>query len=134
MNYGMPPPPNTMIPNTVTSMSLSAGASPLLSPGVMMGGPTFSISHDNGNMLVPELNDAPLAFKSKKQLDPSITQQQIDEAWTEHNAGDGLLYYFNTITEESTWSKPKGFKSKKSEKKMWIRNRNPLHGNKFQVL
>lgn len=33
----------------------------------------------------------------------------MDEAWAEFTAPDGRKYYFNSITQENTWEKPKAF-------------------------
>lgn len=31
------------------------------------------------------------------------------QAWTAHKAGSGQVYYYNTLTKESAWSKPEGY-------------------------
>ncbi|GIL74510.1 hypothetical protein Vretifemale_4510, partial [Volvox reticuliferus] len=36
--------------------------------------------------------------------------RQVLAAWTVHKSEDGSVYYYNTVTEESTWEKPPGFK------------------------
>lgn len=39
-------------------------------------------------------------------------QKRASEAWIAHKAGDGSesVYYYNQLTEESTWERPEGFK------------------------
>lgn len=32
--------------------------------------------------------------------------------WTEHTAPDGRLYYYNSVTKQSSWEKPDELKTK----------------------
>jgi hypothetical protein len=38
-----------------------------------------------------------------------IVQEDSSNAWVEYYTEDGHLYYFNTITEESSWTQPEGY-------------------------
>lgn len=35
----------------------------------------------------------------------------VDAAWATYQTADGLEYYFNSVTEETTWDKPDSLKS-----------------------
>ncbi|PNH08734.1 Pre-mRNA-processing protein 40C, partial [Tetrabaena socialis] len=35
---------------------------------------------------------------------------QVLAAWTVHKSDDSSVYYYNTVTEESSWEKPAGFR------------------------
>ena len=41
-----------------------------------------------------------------------VCQVKKASAWSEHKAPDGRLYYYNTETKQSSWSKPEELMSK----------------------
>ena len=51
-----------------------------------------------------------LAATSPKNVSTPYTQEQIDQAWTEHT-NNGVKYYHNSISQESTYEKPKALQT-----------------------
>lgn len=41
--------------------------------------------------------------------DDTVKNEQLD-AWSAHRTATGVVYYYNSITGESTYEKPSGFK------------------------
>lgn len=56
----------------------------------------------------PWVPGMPMPFMPPPMADPAA-------CWSEHMAPDGRTYYFNLITQESVWDKPKVLKEKESE-------------------
>lgn len=36
-------------------------------------------------------------------------EAKVKRAWTAHKSDDGTVYYYNPLTNESSWSEPEGF-------------------------
>lgn len=49
-----------------------------------------------------------------ERLEQEERKQRVAAAWTAHKAPDGRVYYFNTETQESSWSRPQGFQGDES--------------------
>ena len=66
---------------------------------------------------------------------PVPTQQQIDDAWTEHTAPNGAKYYHNPLLNESTYSKPEALIKKDPPsapaKRQWQEYEDPSTGKKY---
>ena len=45
-----------------------------------------------------------------------IPARYPDDAWQEFSAPDGRKYYYNSITQENTWEKPKALIDKESKR------------------
>lgn len=63
-----------------------------------------------GPALPPEFDDHGSASVAGSGRDTAAVAPAIDpdsfEAWTAHEAEDGTVYYFNSVTGESTWDVP----------------------------
>ncbi|GBG69078.1 hypothetical protein CBR_g3777 [Chara braunii] len=44
-----------------------------------------------------------------KEVEAKKSNPDIEESWTAHKSADGTIYYYNSITGESTYERPKGF-------------------------
>lgn len=66
---------------------------------------------------------------------PVPTQQQIDDAWTEHTAPSGTKYYHNPLLNESTYTKPDALSRKEppshAAKRQWQQYEDPSTGKKY---
>lgn len=70
-----------------------------------------------GQQGVPQLSPLPKPNDKSKEGAASEEggkekekEEGAAENWTAHKTGDGQVYYYNTVTGESTYKKPKGFK------------------------
>ena len=71
----------------------------------------------------------------------AYTKEQIDQAWTEHFAPDSTKYYFNSISQESTYTKPECFTERQNNKievesakqtaSAWAEYTDPSTGKKY---
>ncbi|BDA46960.1 Transcription elongation regulator 1 [Coccomyxa sp. Obi] len=55
------------------------------------------------------------AHSSGAESESEALRQKEASAWIAHKAGDGQVYYYNTLTNESTWEKPEGYKGDASK-------------------
>lgn len=87
--------PNTAIlPSQLPSIPLPA--IPPLVPGFGITGQTF--------LPLP-------AVVPPSNLAPATAPPAVLPEWTEHKAPDGQVYYYNTITKQSSWTKPDQLKT-----------------------
>lgn len=68
--------------------------------------------------MVPSFNVPPPGFGSFPPPGIVIKQEMASEAlgcdtdhWSEHKAPDGRVYYYNSITKQSSWQKPDQLKT-----------------------
>ncbi len=63
------------------------------------------------------------------------TQQQIDDAWSEHTAPNGAKYYHNPLLKESTYTKPEALIKRDPpntpSKRQWQEYEDPSSGKKY---
>ena len=57
---------------------------------------------------IPQYASGSVGFKSDSihSQPPAQSKEQIDKAWGEHTAPSGIKYYHNSVTKESTYTKP----------------------------
>lgn len=65
--------------------------------------------------MVPSFNVPPPGFGSfpPPMVMPSqqLSPQTEGDQWTEHKAPDGRVYYYNSVTKQSSWQKPDQLKT-----------------------
>jgi pre-mRNA-processing factor 40 len=68
-------------------------------------------------------------------LPQPVAPSQIDEAWTEHTAPNSMKYFYNGITKESTFTKPKalmrGNGSNPSAEQPWVEYKDATTGKEY---
>ncbi|KAJ6839947.1 pre-mRNA-processing protein 40C [Iris pallida] len=85
-------------------VSMAIASEPVVStetsshPGGKLGTPLLPPGIDNGK----QANDLP--------KDGGDTRNGQIDAWTSHRTDSGAIYYYNSITKESTYTKPSSFK------------------------
>jgi hypothetical protein len=58
-----------------------------------------------------ELEAAAAALEAEADaMEAAERAARVAAAWTAHKAPDGRVYYFNTESQESSWTKPRGFR------------------------
>jgi len=81
---------------------------------------------------IPAIPVAPATTTARASVP---TQQQIDDAWTEHTAPNGAKYYHNPLLNESTYSKPEALIKKDlpstPAKRQWQEYEDPSTGKKY---
>lgn len=94
--------------------------------------PPATSYHSYAPAPVASIPAAPVATTARA---PVPTQQQIDDAWTEHTAPSGAKYYHNPLLNESTYSKPEALSKKDTPsvpaKKQWQEYEDPSTGKKY---
>lgn len=92
--FGMPPPPFAMPPPGFPPFAMP----PMAFPGVPVVGPNSSTAASNSQTSVTtSVADA------KNDMDLKNSEKSD---WSEYRASDGRVYYFNRITQQSTYEKP----------------------------
>ena len=74
---------------------------PLVPPASKGSAYTMNAQPQQGNLV---------AVASPKNVSAPYTQEQIDQAWTEHT-NNGVKYYHNSISQNSTYEKPKALQT-----------------------
>lgn len=116
------------IPLSITSLiSLKAKMMPFNNPGYPLINPLLSQPMLLGQMPIPR---AMVSSAATSLVAPSLVQQMgvapqprpmlvpagmgdpsaaspSTSNWSEHQANDGRVYYYNKVTKESVWSKPR---------------------------
>ncbi|XP_060585803.1 pre-mRNA-processing factor 40 homolog B-like [Ruditapes philippinarum] len=90
-----------MMPPTAPP-GFSAGGFPPMMPPPGIGMPPFPGPGILMVASVQQVNDA--ASSSPGQVDQKTEKKS---PWTEHKAPDGRTYYYNNVTKQSSWEKPK---------------------------
>eukprot|EP00884_Botryococcus_braunii_P003278 jgi/Botrbrau1/12951/Bobra.154_2s0011.1 len=115
---GLPPSSQEVPPGSLPQSSEAPGpsASPWVPPpassgaavppegfAVASGEPGGGASGKSSSELVAE------AWEAQKRQEAEL-QERERAAWTAHKSQDGTVYYYNTITNESSWERPEGYK------------------------
>lgn len=94
--------------------------------------PPVASYHSYAPAPVASIPAAPVATTTRA---PVPTQQQIDDAWTEHTAPNGAKYYHNPLLNESTYSKPEALVKKDPPsipaRRQWQEYEDPSTGKKY---
>lgn len=103
-------PPGEQVPlQVVSSKALNAegGKLPLVSSpvlGQVVNGHTTS----SGSSETAITSSEKIAIESASKIEPSAKEEAAD-AWTAHKTAEGIVYYYNSVTGQSTYEKPPGF-------------------------
>ncbi|GFO50262.1 pre-mRNA-processing factor 40-like protein a [Plakobranchus ocellatus] len=105
--YGMQMPGGGMMPNVPPQ--------PFMAPGMdsATGSPHSTMPPNPANIPTPMSAVPPQMYSGLDQASPvaSPGQDKQKSAWGEHKAPDGRVYYYNSVTKESSWEKPAELKT-----------------------
>ncbi|KAI3469941.1 hypothetical protein Pfo_026604 [Paulownia fortunei] len=84
-------------------------------PVSSVGAPTSSVASGGQATVGLGQADIPPGTDNSKHVCNAATKNETStrepvDAWTEHRAETGIVYYYNALTGESTYEKPSGFK------------------------
>lgn len=81
----------------------------IASVGAPSGTPTPMVSSSQATSLIEVKPELPPGTDAKDAKNESSIGEELEE-WTAHRTETGAVYYYNAITGESTYEKPRGFK------------------------
>lgn len=60
------------------------------------------------------------AGKEEGKTKSEAESEEVRKAWSAHKNDEGVAYYYNSVTGESTYEKPKGFVGEVSRQQVWL--------------
>lgn len=70
-------------------------------------------------MLLYVLSDHDKETSDLRKEEGTVKTEDAD-AWTAHRTESGVVYYYNSVTKESTYEKPAGFKGEVVAQKIYF--------------
>lgn len=96
-SYAAPAPPSVVLQGDYPTPTPAGSQQNFYAPPAAASSTTTTLASTSATPVQPE------------QQQPA-SQDQIDQAWSEHEAPNGMKYYYNSLSKESTYHKPEALK------------------------